>query len=160
MAKDELPEADVAIAYRAPGTKYISEVTAVVYWASEPYQPRFSYSDADYGDRDKDYIQSSTFVYTLEFDGAKRLIGGEWGTLSELAVAESPDFLFGYRKAAEPILPRYGSSAYLRKAYQTIISKVHRCSLQDQAGGHVTLKVPSPWGQDREESFSYVECKL
>ncbi len=157
---DSLPEADVAKAYRSPGTRYLAKVLAIVWWASEPYQPRFSYHDGDGVDRDRDLIQSSDFAYTLEFDADQRLIGGEWGSLSSLNVPETPDFLFGYRKAAEPILARYGTTGYLRNGYQKIVKKIHDCSLQGEATASVTLTIPSRWGSETKETFSYVNCKL
>ena len=157
---DALPEADAAKYYRAPGTRFIAEVKADVYWASEPYQPRFSYMDDQGGDRDRDHIQFSTFIYTLEFDADQRVIGGEWGTLASLDAPENPDFLFGYRQATLPVLARYGAAGYLKNSYPRIIKKIHDCSLQDQTTGKVTLTIPSRWGGESQQTFSYVDCKL
>ncbi len=152
--------ADVAKAYRAPGTVSVASVTATVYWSSEPYRARFSYHDPEVGDMDRDHIESSVYQYTLEFDKDQRLIGGEWGTLASFDTPESPDFIFGFRRPAEPMIPRYGETAYLRKGYDRIVKKIHQCSLQEKTDGEVTLTIPSPWGQPQVKNFAYVDCKL
>lgn len=90
---------DLMFRYRAPGTVYLSVITAEIKWSSEPAKPSFDYPLSF----DKDRIRSSQYTYTLEFDANKNLIGGEWGDLTtrdpEMII---PDFLFAYDQGSEP----------------------------------------------------------
>lgn len=90
---------DVAADHRAPGTKYLVQVTAEVKWTSEPTQPRMVYEPGF----DKRYLITTRYEYTLEFDRAKRLIGGEWGNLETISPnMKAPDFIFGFKAGAKP----------------------------------------------------------
>ncbi len=118
---------DLAAAYRAPGTKYLLEVKAEVKWTSEPTKARLVY-EAGF---DKRYLITNSYQYTLEFDRAKRLIGGEWGTLSEINPHQiTPDFLFGFKEGAKPY-----DDIGRGFDYSGLIAKIHDCSLSSQIDG-------------------------
>lgn len=148
---------DVAHAYRAPGTAYVAEVTAVVSWSGEPSAPRFSYTQ-DGVDFDEQQFLSTTYQYTLEFDANKKLIGGEWGTLSSLKTHENPDFLFGFTKKVEPDLKN--APDYLRTGYPAIIKKIHDCSLSDKVDGSVQAPIKLGRQGVITQTISYSRCAL
>lgn len=123
---------DVAAEFRAPGTKYLLEVTADVKWLSEPTKPRLVYSPTF----DQRYTITTRYQYTLEFDRQKRLIGGEWGTLDKVSPKQmTPDFIFGFTKDSKPF-------DNLEKGfdYSGIIEKIHACSLSEDVSGSVTVQ--------------------
>jgi hypothetical protein len=122
---------DVAAQYRAPGTKYLAQVTATARWMAEPAQPSMSYS-AEY---DKSHLKTSTYVYTLEFDRAKRLIGGEWGSFDELSPKQViPDFIFGYEPGAKP-----KDDIKSGFDFSGIIDVIHNCSLSESTDGEIVV---------------------
>lgn len=150
-------ESDLAKAYRAPGTAFIAEVTADVFWSAEPSVPEFTYTTKSGEDFDASMIQKSTYEYTLEFDANRKLIGGEWGTLTTFKTHENPDFLYGFTSKAEPNL-NFASDA-LKRGYDDIIKKIHACSLQEKADG--VMDVPSRVSGETEAlRLPFVNCKL
>jgi hypothetical protein len=149
---------DIAEAYRAPGTAFVATVTTTVYWASEPNSALFSYTDSDGSDTDAQYIETSVYEYTLEFDAQQKLIGGEWGNLQSFE-SDSPDFIFGFRKAAQPQISG-PSSSYLRSGYEKIIKKLHNCSLREKADGQLEVTLPFAGLEADKRTFSYVDCSL
>jgi len=112
---------DALFRYRAPGTTYLSVVTAEVLWSSEPSKPSLDYAP----DFDKNRIASIKYTYTLEFDADRRLIGGEWGDLNtDNTKLIIPDFLYAYRAGAEP--KDAISSGF---DFTGILKPIHTCSL-------------------------------
>lgn len=133
---EELGNDDKGHHYRAPGTVYIAKVEAKLKWGQEPSNASFTYVK-DGRDLDQTYNASSSYSYTLEFDKNKRLIGGEWGDLTNLASPKhNPDFVYGYKKKAEPSL---NQNRYIKEGYEGIIKKLHACSLTDNPKGKLTL---------------------
>lgn len=111
---------DKSFRYRAMGTEYLAQVTAKVFWSSEPSLPSFDYSD----DFDASQIRTSSYRYTLEFDANKRLIGGEWGDFGSIdPKLVVPDFLFAFRQGA---VPRDNASKAFD--YSGIIGPLLNCS--------------------------------
>lgn len=152
----DLKDLDIAHSYRAPGTAFVAEVTTTVYWAAEPAQPRFSYTQ-DGQDFDAEQIADTTYHYTLEFDANKKLIGGEWGTLSSFKTHENPDFLFGYSSKVEPNLDN--ASPFLKDGYSAIIKKIHDCSLSDKTDGEIKADI-SINGQPLTQTLLYSKCEI
>lgn len=152
MPLGESPETPGQKAYRAPGTSYVADVTATVTWSGEPGLPFFTYRDGV----DSEYLKTSTFKYSLEFDADQRLIGGEWTQTDGSTADENPDFLFGFGQAAEPELSQ--AQPYLREGYPSIIKKLHDCSLREAADGETTLWLDV--GFAKQQKLSYVNCKL
>lgn len=123
---------DVGAAFRAPGTKYLLEVTADVKWLSEPTKPRLVYTEAF----DERYMITTRYQYTLEFDRQRRLIGGEWGTLDKVSAKQmAPDFIFGFKKDSKPF-------DNLEKGfdYSGIIDRIHACSLTEETDGSMRVQ--------------------
>jgi hypothetical protein len=148
-------KSDKAKPYRAPGTAFIAEVKAHVFWSSEPRQPRLSYT-VNGKDFDATMIRQTNYEYTLEFDADKRLIGGEWGTLSTFKTHENPDFIFGYQSKVEPDLD--SADDFLRTGYQSVIKKIHDCSLHGQVKG--TVEVIQAGLNEGAQTIKFVECEL
>lgn len=148
-----LGEGDAARYYRAPGTAFIAEVTATVFWGSEPATPAFLYSvDRD---EDQNYLRSSVYHYTLEFDANKRLIGGEWGKLGSLSAEEqNPDFLFGFSEKVEPNLD---NKPFMHDGYYGFIKAIHACSLKDAADGETEVESVNGGLKDK---IKFVNCKI
>jgi hypothetical protein len=138
---------DVAAQYRASGTAYLAEVTADVFWIAEPRSPQLVYGP----NYDAQYVRSITYSYTLEFDSNKKLIGGEWGTLTEMdPVAEVPDFLYGYASGSEPVDNLDDSHGTLID-YSGIIKRLLECSRSDTIHGTRIVN---------GHSISYSECPI
>jgi hypothetical protein len=152
----DLKDKDIAHDYRAPGTAFVAEVTTTVHWAAEPAQPRFAYTQ-DGQDFDAEQITKTTYHYTLEFDANKKLIGGEWGTLSSFKTHENPDFLFGYSSKVEPNLDR--ASSYLKDGYSAIIKKIHDCSLSDKTDGEIKADLNLN-GQILTQTIAFSKCEI
>ncbi|RYZ91311.1 MAG: hypothetical protein EOP04_00975 [Proteobacteria bacterium] len=122
---------DVAAKYRAPGTKYLSKVTATARWVAEPDQPSMSYPAGF----DESKLKTSTYVYTLEFDRAKRLIGGEWGSYEEVSSKQViPDFIFGYEPGAKP-----KDNIATGFDFSGIVDVIHACSLSNETDGETVV---------------------
>jgi len=147
---------DIARYYRAPGTAYVAEVTAIVYWAAEPSSPRFSYAQ-DGEDFDQTQFVQSTYHYTLEFDANKKLVGGEWGTFQSFRGSENPDFLFGFSSQVEPNLD--SAAPYMKEGYPSIIKKIHECSLSDRIDGEITVNLTNG-SVPLTQTLSYSTCSL
>jgi hypothetical protein len=128
---------DAAAEYRASGTAFVTEVMAEVSWLSEPAQPRISY---DQGRFDLRHVERSVYRYTLEFDAAQRLIGGEWGTLQAMdPAASAPDFIYGFEKGATPKDATVPAPGKTRLDYSGIIGKLHGCSLEPSSDGQARM---------------------
>ena len=139
---------DVAAAYRASGTAYVAEVTTKVQWTYEPDVPELSYPASF----DRDHLKTTEYLYTLEFDAKKRLIGGDWGTLSALdPAADAPNFLFGFPKGAQPLDALDAASGDVRMDYSGIIAKLHDCSMDKSVDGTLTLQ---------NHQLSYKNCPI
>ena len=134
--------------YRAPGTKYLVNMTVILHWLDEN-GPRINYkktvrgrlldideltpADVAYTSLLEPTVLESSLSYTLEFDEHRRLIGGEWGLVPvpgppegrRTLIEEIPDFIFTYRDGAEPT-NRAGSSHI---NYDDLVKKLHECSL-------------------------------
>ncbi len=162
----ELGDKDAAKIYRAPGTAFVAEVKATVHWGTEPDYARFTYTaesaETDFsfgtdGDLDRTYNTQTIYQYTLEFDQNKVLIGGEWGPMGQMKPeVESPDFLFGFTNETAPQLENAG---YLKSGYETIIKKIHACSLSQTTDGNVdSLQYTGFELHDRK--LNYSNCKL
>ncbi len=154
----DLADTDVAKAYRAPGTSFVATVTATVYWASEPNSALFTYTDSEGKDVDAQQIETSVYEYTLEFDAQQKLISGEWGNLQSFE-SDSPDFLFGFRKASQPQISGF-QKQYLKNGYEKIIKKLHNCSLKDSADGTLEIELPFALPEMPKTKLSYVNCAL
>lgn len=128
--RDEID--DIAAAYRSSGSVYVAEVTADVSWVGEPRSPRIVYSP----NFERDYSQTSTYTYTLEFDADKKLIGGEWGTLSKIdPTSNAPDFLYGFEKGAEPTDHLSSTRKNASLDYSGIVKALFTCSLSEKIDG-------------------------
>jgi len=162
----EVKDKDAAKSYRAPGTAFIAEVKATVHWGTEPDFARFTYTaenaEADLsfgtdGDLDKSFSTTTVYTYTLEFDHNQVLIGGEWGALGQLKPeVENPDFLFGFSRKAGPVLDDAG---YLKSGYETIINKIHACSLEAKIDGQVDSLQYTDF-ELFSRKLDYSDCKL
>ena len=139
---------DIYWRYRAPGTKYLVNMTVILHWLDEN-GPRINYKRTIGGEQldideltpaDVTYISSleptvleTSLSYTLEFDNERRLIGGEWGLVPvpsppvgrRMLIEEIPDFIFTYKEGSEPI-NRQGSSHI---DYDNLVRRLHECSL-------------------------------
>ncbi len=123
---------DIAAAYRSSGAVYIAEVSAKVSWISEPSKPQLTYSP----EFDQQRSYTSNYVYTLEFDADKKLIGGEWGTFDKIDPTDNaPDFLYGYEKGAEPIDYLGSSRNNASIDYSGIVKALLTCSMLDKIDG-------------------------
>lgn len=135
-------DVDRHASHHAAETQYVAEISADVYWSGEPARPSMAYPlgyDARYA------RNALSLRYTLEFDSAERLIGGEWGHLDENEASQrSPDFLFAFREGATPV-----DTSAIR--YSDIIKPIHLCSLNPEAPH--TIEVAG-------EVLSYSECIL
>lgn len=139
---------DVAAAYRASGTAYVAQVEATVSWISEPSSPQMVYpTDYDLG-----YSSSTDYVYTLEFDSKKNLIGGEWGTFEEIdPQGHAPDFLYGYTRGAEPVDLINSNDGETQLDYSGIIKKLLACSQSATIDGKKTFN---------NQVISYTNCPI
>ena len=154
----DLKDIDTLAVYRSPGTAFIAQVSAEIFWAKEPKQPSLTYQVKD-KDLDALNFNSSTYTYTLEFDQDKRLIGGEWGDFAKAALpADNPDFVFGFNTAqTEPDLS--GAPAFIQEGYDRVIKKIHECSLSLEATGKLTL-TSKVGGATTRQVLTYSTCPL
>ncbi|MCX6118690.1 MAG: hypothetical protein NT027_14210 [Proteobacteria bacterium] len=140
--------ADVAAEYRASGTKYVAEVKALVRWIAEPYDAQQVYES----NFDLSQSQKTNYRYTLEFDSNKRIIGGEWGSLSKMDPAgQAPDFIYGYEKDAKPVDNISIQANSVSLDYSGIIGKIHECSLASTTDGATTVN---------GEEIKYSRCSI
>jgi hypothetical protein len=119
---------DPFVKYRAPGTEYLVQVEVNLQYGSE-YGPALKYVP------NADAYNDAKYVYTLELNAEKKIIGGEWGPVPlpgaenanswrfrNLIGGDSPDFLWRQAANAKPF------DAKLR---YSIIKKIHNCSLDE-----------------------------
>lgn len=134
---------DVLAQHRAPGTKYLLEVKADVKWTSEPTKPRMVYEEGF----DRRYLITTSYEYTLEFDRAQRLIGGEWGLLEEIKPKQkAPDFIFGFKEGS---LPRDDIARGFD--YSGLIARIHACSLSPNIDGSMRVQ---------DQNIPYSRCSI
>lgn len=139
---------DIAAAYRSSGAVYVAEVTADVHWIGEPGDPSLNYPPGF----DLQQSETSNYTYTLEFDADKKLIGGEWGTLTSIDPSDNaPDFLFGYEKGAEPTDHLESTQRNASIDYTGIVKALFACSQSDTIDGEKVVA---------SEKFPYSRCPI
>jgi len=139
---------DIAAPYRASGTEYLAEVEATVDWVGEPGEPLMSYP----ANFESKYIKSSNYTYTLEFDKDRRLIGGEWGSLSYIPQnSMAPDFIYTFKVGTEPLDILTGSLNDEKRDSSEIIKIIHKCSLTDDIDGYKDVD---------DQKYAYKRCEL
>ncbi|RZA24234.1 MAG: hypothetical protein EOP10_10490 [Proteobacteria bacterium] len=128
----------------APGTKFVATVSSNMMWTGEPAAPSLDYTE-NYDDQHG--RNELALRYTLEFDGNKELIGGEWGTPSSTSSGGLiPDFVLTDKKDTKP-----HNSLANGFDYDGIIGQIHACSLKTQADGEEIVK-----GQ----TLTFVNCEI
>lgn len=153
---EEMGVADVGRYYRAPGTAYLAQVEAEVFWGQEPSLLPLTYAEGGV-DFDRENYVSSRYSYTLEFDRDQRLIGGEWGNFENLSLPrDNPDFIYGYKRRTEP--DHSGITTYIREAYEQIIRKLHHCSLGEATGRLTLTETVGETVQQR--IIDYATCRI
>ncbi|MBP9706922.1 MAG: hypothetical protein KBD78_04710 [Oligoflexales bacterium] len=143
--------------YRANGTKFLLQVVAKVKYGEEN-GPLYKYMKED---EKSNHIR---YVYSLEFDKEKKLIGGEWGWINsdiidqaaEYAESSPPDFIW--------YIPENFEKNSAKKAdynlNETLIHNIHSCSIDEVTEKKILQH------ESREQNIPilmdlpYVECPI
>ena len=137
--------------FRAARTAYLVSISAQIHYGVE-YGPLLTY-DPKGAD---DMTRTLQTVYTLELDGNRNIIGGEWGRVASggdttfEAAPEQPDFLW-YPEPKATLKP---------SPYDVpLVRKLQACS-QAPATGKITLRTLGATGKLKPVEVSYSDCVI